>query len=318
MQKPDNGSLVDDSNKASERKNHKPVDSSYDLIRLYFQEINRFEVLPAKEQIALAIQVRESDDEAAAQKLVVSNLKLVVKIAMDFQKHWSKNLLDLIQEGNLGLLQAVKKFNPYREIKFSYYASFWINAYILKFIMNNWKLVKIGTSQPQRKLFFKLNKERQDLIAQGISPEPELLAERLDVPEKDVIEMSQRLASWDLSLHAPLGQNTNEEYGNIVPDPVKNIEQRLSEHESYNLLSEKLQDFRETLSERDAYIFDHRILAEDHLLTLREIGDRFGISRERVRQLQIRIILRIQDYLKQKIQNFETDYSECFKHAGTQ
>ena len=144
----------------------------YDPLQMYLMEIKNFRLLTREEEIALSIRVREKKDQKAAYTLVTSNLRLVVKIAMDFHRYWTKSLLDLIQEGNVGLLQAVRKFDPYRGIKFSYYASFWIKAYMLKFIMENWKLVKIGTTQTQRKLFFNLAKERDKLISQGFDPEP--------------------------------------------------------------------------------------------------------------------------------------------------
>jgi RNA polymerase sigma-32 factor len=165
----------------------------YDPLQLYLSEIKNYGLLTREEEKELGIRVREKNDKEAAYRLVTANLRLVVKIAMDFHRYWTKSLLDLIQEGNVGLLQAVRKFDPYRDIKFSYYASFWIKAYMLKFIMENWKLVKIGTTQNQRKLFFNLSKEREKLIAQGYEPEARLLAERLDVKEEEVTEMSQRL-----------------------------------------------------------------------------------------------------------------------------
>ena len=159
----------------------------------YLQEISQYELLSREETEELAIKFRETGDPNAAYRLVSSNLRLVVKVAMDFQKYWMQNFMDLIQEGNVGLVQATKKFDPYRGVKFSYYAAYWIRAYVLKFIMDNWRLVKIGTTQAQRKLFFSLNKEKKLLEAQGFQPEPKLLAERLNVKEKEVVEMSQRM-----------------------------------------------------------------------------------------------------------------------------
>jgi RNA polymerase sigma-32 factor len=179
----------------------------YDPLQMYLMEIKNFKLLTREEETELAIRVREKKDQKAAYILVTANLRLVVKIAMDFHRYWTKSLLDLIQEGNVGLLQAVRKFDPYRGIKFSYYASFWIKAYMLKFIMENWKLVKIGTTQTQRKLFFNLAKERDRLIAQGFDPEPRLLAERLDVKEREIEEMSQRLGSGEVSLNSPVGDD---------------------------------------------------------------------------------------------------------------
>ncbi len=284
----------------------------YDPLQAYFLEVKRYNLLTREEEKELGIRVKEHQDEKAAYKLVTCNLRLVVKIAMDFHRYWTKNLLDLIQEGNLGLLQAVKKFDPYRGIKFSYYASFWIKAYMLKFIMDNWKLVKIGTTQTQRKLFFNLAKERDKLIAEGFSPEPRLLAERLDVKESEVVEMSQRLGGWEVSLSAPVGDDSRESYGSFLPDPGKDIDEQLTEFEGRQSLLDELQLFRETLSGKEADIFDNRIMAEKPL-TLQELGDKYSISRERIRQIQEKIIKNTQKWLKEKIPNFEDEYSDFLK-----
>lgn len=284
----------------------------YDPLQMYLLEIKRYGLLTREEEISLAKRIREENDEKAAYKLVTSNLRLVVKIAMDFHRYWTKSLLDLIQEGNLGLLQAVRKFDPYRGIKFSYYASFWIKAYMLKFVMDNWKLVKIGTTQSQRKLFFNLARERDKLIAEGFSPEPRLLAERLDVKEEEVVEMSQRLGGWEISLSAPVGDDSREAYSTILPDPGMEVDERLSEHQSRSLLVEKLKEFRKKLSGNKADIFDNRIMAEKPQ-TLQELGDKYHISRERIRQIQEKIIKDIRKWLKDEIPNFEEEYSDFLK-----
>lgn len=284
----------------------------YDPLQMYLFEVKKFHLLTREEELELAARVRNEKDEKAAYRLITSNLRLVVKIAMDFHRYWTKNLLDLIQEGNLGLLQAVRKFDPYRGIKFSYYASFWIKAYMLKFVMDNWKLVKIGTTQSQRKLFFNLAKERDKLIAEGFSPEPKLLAERLDVKEEEVIEMSQRLGGWELSLTAPVGDDSREVYGSFLPDPSSDSEEQLSDTEARKLLTEKLKEFRRTLLGKEADIFDNRILAE-RPLTLQQLGDKYNISRERVRQIQEKLIRSIKKWLKENISDFEEVYSDFLK-----
>ena len=281
----------------------------YDPLQVYLLEIKRYKLLTREEETELAIRVREKQDQKAAYRLITSNLRLVVKIAMDFHRYWTKSLLDLIQEGNVGLLQAVRKFDPYRGIKFSYYASFWIKAYMLKFIMENWKLVKIGTTQTQRKLFFNLAKERDKLIAQGFSPEPRLLAERLDVREEDVEEMSQRLGAGEISLSAPVGENGKEVYGSFLPDSEVSIDDKISEEENRQLLLKKLGEYRERLTEKELDIFDNRIMAENPM-TLQELGDKYSISRERVRQIQQKIINNIKDWLTEEVPNFE----ETFKN----
>jgi RNA polymerase sigma-32 factor len=285
----------------------------FDPLQIYLMEIKRYELISREEEKELAIKIRENNDDKAAYRLATANLRLVVKIAMDFHRYWTKNLLDLIQEGNLGLLQAVRKFDPYRGIKFSYYSSFWIKAYILKYIMDNWKLVKIGTTQSQRKLFFNLAKERDKLIAQGFAPEPKLLAERLDVKEEEVVEMTQRLGGWEVSLSSPVGgDDSREAFDAFLPDPGVAIDEQISENQGRKLLLKSLGEFRETLSGKEADIFDNRIMAEKPL-TLQDLGDKYHISRERIRQIQEKIIKNIKKWLKDKIPNFEEEYSDFLK-----
>lgn len=281
----------------------------YDPLQIYLSEIKNFGLLTREEEVELAIRFQKDNDQEAAYRLVTSNLRLVVKIAMDFSRYWTKSLLDLIQEGNVGLLQAVRKFDPYRGIKFSYYASFWIKAYILKFIMENWKLVKIGTTQTQRKLFFNLAKEKEKLISQGFNPEPRLLAERLDVKEQDIEEMSQRLGGAELSINAPVGGDDGKEvYGAFLPDPGDATDDRISVVERREILLENLQKYRETLKGKELDIFDNRIMSENPM-TLQELGDKYNISRERVRQIQERIVKNIKNWLSENIANFEEEYS---------
>jgi RNA polymerase sigma-32 factor len=284
----------------------------YDPLQMYLMEIKNFKLLTREEEMELAIRVREKKDQKAAYILVTANLRLVVKIAMDFHRYWTKSLLDLIQEGNVGLLQAVRKFDPYRGIKFSYYASFWIKAYMLKFIMENWKLVKIGTTQTQRKLFFNLAKERDKLIAQGFDPEPRLLAERLDVKEREVEEMSQRLGGGEVSLNAPVGDDGKEAYGSFLPDSQVAVDEQIFEKQNRELLLSKLDEYRERLSGKELDIFENRIMAENPV-TLQDLGDKYHISRERVRQIQERIVTNIKKYLTEEIPNFEENFSNFIK-----
>jgi RNA polymerase sigma-32 factor len=285
---------------------------AYDPLQMYLLEIKNYRLLTREEETELATRVRENKDKEAAYRLVTSNLRLVVKIAMDFHRYWTKSLLDLIQEGNVGLLQAVRKFDPYRGIKFSYYASFWIKAYMLKFIMENWKLVKIGTTQTQRKLFFNLAKERDRLISQGFDPEPRLLAERLDVKVKEVEEMSQRLGGGEVSLNAPVGDDGKEAYGSFLPDSAVAADELLSEQENRRILQGKLRDYRSRLSGKELDIFDNRILAENPM-TLQELGDKYQISRDRARQIQERIVKNIKKWLKEEIPNFEENFANLIK-----
>ncbi|RLB08205.1 MAG: RNA polymerase subunit sigma-70, partial [Deltaproteobacteria bacterium] len=205
--------------------------------------------------------------------------------------------------------QAVKKFDPYKGIKFSYYASFWIRAYILKYILDNWRLVKIGTTQAQRKLFYNLAKEKEKLASQGIVPDTKLLAERLDVKEKEVEEMSQRMDSAEMSLDVGISDDSRETLGSMLPAPSTDMEKALIDADRKKILKEKLEEFRKTLSDRDLYIFDKRVMAEEPM-TLQEIANKYKISKERVRQLEERLIKRLNEFLKERIPNFEEDFAD--------
>ncbi len=277
---------------------------SFDPFRIYLEEIKRYPLLSREEERELAIRYREKDDIEAGYKLITANLRLVVKIAMDFQRYWMQNLMDLIQEGNVGLMQAVKKFDPYRGYKFSYYASFWIKAYIIKFIMDNWKLVKIGTTQAQRKLFFNLRKEKELLEAQGIEASPKLLSHRLDVKESEIIEMDQRLNSWEISLDSPLKEDSEDTHKSFLPSDDLPVDDQIADREAKAILHDKLVLFRAQLKGKEAVIFDKRLLTEEPM-TLQEIGDRFGISRERVRQIESRLKKKLKAYLEEEIEDIE-------------
>ena len=280
----------------------------FDPLQRYLSEISTYRLLTRDEERELGIRVREQGDKEAAYALVTSNLRLVVKIALEFQRVWMQNLLDLIQEGNIGLMQAVRKFDPYKNVKFSYYASFWIKAYILKFIMDNWRLVKIGTTQGQRKLFFKLKKEKQKLIEQGFDPKPKLLSERLGVSEREIIDMDQRLDGWDVSLDAPLKDDSDTERIEFLSTEAVSAEDRVAKKEIEVLLHNKIDEFRKNMTDREKEIFDLRIFS-DTPVTLQEIGDRYGISRERVRQVEKNIIKKMREFFKQEIPDFSA-YTE--------
>jgi len=263
----------------------------------YLQEISQYELLSREETDALAVRFREEEDQDAAYRLVSANLRLVVKVAMDFQKYWMQNFMDLIQEGNVGLVQATKKFDPYRGVKFSYYAAYWIRAYILKFIMDNWRLVKIGTTQAQRKLFFSLNKEKKLLEAQGFKPEVKLLAERLSVKESEVIEMSQRMDSWDVSLESPVRSDSDDEQKSFLPSNGPDIEDIVAGEEMKTSLTDLLTILKEKLNDKEKMILEKRLLT-DEPLTLQTIADCFGISRERVRQIEVNLLKKMKKYLE--------------------
>jgi len=296
--------LVEPLEESLEEEAGLPVPSDLDLLQRYIREANRYALLTPAEEKDLATRFHETGDRDTGARLITSNLRLVIKIALEFQRYWMKNLLDLIQEGNIGLMQAIKKFDPYRGIKLSYYASFWIKAYILKFIMDNWKLVKIGTTQSQRKLFYNLKREKEKLRALGIEPGPKLLSDVLQVREEEVVEMEQRLGGWELSLDAPLKEGSEEHHKNFLTTSEPLMEDVLAGSEMKDLFRQKLSEFRQTLNLKEVDIVDLRLLAEKPL-TLQEIGARHGISRERVRQIEDRLIKKLRHYLQSEIPDWE-------------
>jgi RNA polymerase sigma-32 factor len=280
-----------------------------DILQRYLWEVRQYPLLSREEEESLSRKYAESGDAEAAAKLVTSNLRLVVKIAMEHQRYWMRNLLDLVQEGNVGLLQAVKKFDPFRGIKFSYYASFWIKAYILKFIMDNWRLVRLGTTQAQRKLFYNLRREKEKLTAQGIVPGARLLSDRLGVSEQDVVDMEQRLDSWEFSLDAPVREQSEESHQSFMPDDSPAADDLLSRDQLRRLFHDQLMAFRQTLDDKERDILDQRLLSE-HPTTLSDLGQAHGISRERIRQIQERLLAKLHRFLRDQIPDFDEQYAD--------
>lgn len=275
-----------------------------DPLQAYMAEVTRHPLLTREEEHSLAKQYQQTQDVGAAYRLVASNLRLVVKLAHEYHRN-PLSLLDLIQEGNIGLMQAVKKYDPDRGVKLSSYAAWWIRAYILRYIMDNWKMVKLGTTEAQRKLFFKLRQEQDKLIAQGFEPNPKLLAERLNVTEQDVVEMDQRLGHDELSIDAPLGddpKNTRAE--RYLPSSAVGAEERLGNEELKELFREKLAEFAKSLEGKELFIFQNRLTA-DEPLTLQDIGDKYGVSRERARQIEAALINRMREYMREQIPDFD-------------
>jgi RNA polymerase sigma-32 factor len=215
-----------------------------------------------------------------------------------------RNLFDLIQEGNVGLMEAVKKFDPYRGIRFPSYAVWWIRAYVIRYIMNNFRLVKVGTTQAQRRLFFNLAKEMERLQTEGFDPTPKRIAQRLDVKPKEVVEMQQRMSARDLSIDAPLGDDENGSMLDVLASENATTEEVVTAAHDRKWLSEKMHEFGGTLEGKDRTIFEKRLLAEDPL-TLQEIGGQYGISRERVRQIEERLKRRLREYLKLAMHDVE-------------
>jgi RNA polymerase sigma-32 factor len=273
----------------------------YDPLQRYLTEIRRFPLLSREEEHRLAVEYKEYGNLEAAYKLVTANLRLVVMIAREYQRAF-RNLLDLIQEGNMGLMEAVKNFDPYRGVRFPSYAVWWIRAYIIRYIMNDWRMVKIGTTQAQRKLFFNLQKEKEKIESEGLTPGPKLLAQRLNVKEDEVIEMEQRLASRDLSVDVPMGDDSEATLLHFLPDEKQNPEERFAETQYRQLVSEKMEQFAKTLKDKELVIYRERLLNEEPL-TLREIGEAYGISRERVRQIEERVKKKLKNFLDKELKD---------------
>ncbi len=280
-----------------------------DALRIYLRQVGNFPTMSAEEEFELARKFRDEGNQDAAFMLITSNLRLVVKIAMEFQRKWMKNVLDLIQEGNVGLMKALKKFDPDKGIKFSYYASFWIRAYILKFIMDNWRMVKVGTTQAQRKLFYNLSKEKQRLESMGITADADAIAQSLDVSETDVVEMGQRLGQHDLSLDMPYNEDSDVTPMNVIPALGDGAEEILLQGETAELLQQNIKELMPKLSEKEKDIIEMRLLAESPV-TLREIGEKYGITRERVRQIESRLLSKIKGHIQENIDDFSREWIE--------
>jgi len=266
-----------------------------DNFAYYMKQVNRFDLLSAQEELDLARRYRQQGDLGAAERLVTSNLRFVVKIAWEYRNYGCK-LLDLIQEGNIGLMMAVKKFDPERGIRLISYAVWWIRAYIQSFIIRTWSLVKIGTTQAQKKLFFKLNQTREALKRLTGGDDSREIAAELDVRPEDVDEMALRLHRRDASLDVELVEGDDYTLMDTLADERQNQEELLAEHEEDELRRRAIRQALEQLKPREREIVSDRLLRDDPL-TLQELADRYGISRERVRQIEQNALRKLKEHL---------------------
>ncbi|MFP6624734.1 MAG: RNA polymerase factor sigma-32, partial [Myxococcota bacterium] len=278
---------------------------SGDTLTRYMTQLRAYPPISREEEQALERRWVEQGDVEAARLLVVSNVRLVVKIAMEYRRAWT-NVLDLIQEGNVGLMEAVQRFDPYRGIKLSTYAVYWIRACILKYILDNMRSVRMGTTRAQRKLFFRLNKEKRQLEREGYEVEPRLLAERLDVTEDDVREMEARLSRPDMYLDAPARRDEKDgaSFGDNLSTTASSAEQDVASAQMRQVFLENVEQFAENLDERDTRILRERLLA-DEPATLAQLGKEFGVSRERVRQLEARLLRDLRALMERNLVDFE-------------
>jgi RNA polymerase sigma-32 factor len=272
-----------------------------DALKAYIKSISRYTLLSPEEEKNLTQELVKTGDIEIAKKLVVANLRLVVKIAMEY-RHSYQNILDLIQEGNIGLMKAVSKYNPDSGAKLSYYASWWIRSYILKFILDNFRLVKIGTTHDQKKLFYNLLKEKERLMAQGINPEPKLIAQNLHVAEKAVIEMDNRLNAGgaEVSIDKAHFDDSGMSFHDILPSNDEDVSESLAFSQGLEILKNHMKSFLDGLKDRDREIFEKRLLAEVPL-SLQAIADQYGVSRERIRQVESRLMDELKVYMGQYI-----------------
>lgn len=256
-----------------------PVDN----LTLYLSEINRFPLLTAEEEFDLALKLRREGDLQAAHALITANLRFVVKVAGEYRSYGMK-MLDLIQEGNIGLMMAVRKFDPTKGVRLISYAVWWIRAYIQNHIISAWSLLKIGTTQAQRKLFFKLSQAKQAIRNMTGEDDLHAAALSLDVTDGEAQEMEQRLRG-ELSLDAEMFDGEGGTFLESIPDQRQNQEEMLSEIQEHHLLEEGVASALEVLNEKERFVIEERVTS-DHPLTLQEIADHFSISRERVRQIE--------------------------------
>lgn len=273
--------------------------TAQDPLATYLREISKTPLLTPQEEKSLAIKVFEEHDKEAFQKLVQSNLRFVVKIAFEYAKYGAR-VLDLVQEGNMGLLKAVQDFNPYKDVRLTTYAVWWIRSYIQDFLLRNWSLVRIGTTAAQKKLFYRLKKEQEKFEREGLHLEPKALAMHFGVEESDVKTMQERLSAKDYSLSTPArgdDESPNSPRADQrLTDPSPLPSAQLEEAEQASLFKKALGEFVLQLDAREQMIFKDRLMA-DKPKTLIEIGDEYGFTKERARQLEERIKKKLKDFL---------------------
>ena len=265
----------------------------------YLQEVRKYPALTEEEEKELAIRYKETGDLESAYKLTTANLMLVIKIAMTFKREW-QNLMDLIQEGNVGLMKAVKNFDPFRGVRLSTYATWWIKSYILKHILDNWRLVRVGTTNARRKLLFNLKKEKEKLEREGFDPTTKLLAERFGVEETEVIDVSASIGAMDVSIDTPAHPDSTMTPAQTLSQGGKSVEENVELQQFRQILNENIENFKGGLNPNEIEILEKRILSEDPL-SLQEIGDQRGVTREAVRQAEQRLLKKFKTYIEEKM-----------------
>jgi RNA polymerase sigma-32 factor len=264
---------------------HEPLPAVRDTMQVYLAQIRKFPMPSPRQNTALAIQYWKTGNKKYASSLATANLRLVVKIALKYYGKWMLDPMDIIQEGNVGLIQAIKKYDPFRGVKFSFYAAYWVKAYILRFIIDNVRLVKVGTGKTQRMLFYNLRKEKTRLETMGFNPGPELLALVLETDSRKIIEMEQRLDNNEISLDAMQAEGLNTSRYQFISSGAAAFDTALADQQLFNFAFQKLETFKISLDARRQDIFAERVIS-DNPPTLETIGKRYGITKERVRQIE--------------------------------
>ena len=269
-----------------------------DPFSAYLQEVRKYSVLTEEEEKELAIRYKETGDLDSAYKLTTANLMLVIKIAMTFKREW-QNLMDLIQEGNVGLMKAVKNFDPFRGVRLSAYATWWIKSYILKHILDNWRLVRVGTTNARRKLLFNLKREKEKLEREGFDPTTKLLAERFGVDEGEIIDVSSSIGAMDVSIDTPIHSGSTMTPAQILTDG-KSLEVSAELNQFQEILKKNIENFKTELNTKEIDILNQRVLSEDPL-SLQEIGDLRGVTREAVRQAEQRLLKKFKTFIEENM-----------------
>jgi RNA polymerase sigma-32 factor len=266
-----------------------------DPITVYMSEIRKYPLLTREQEFELAKKYYETKDPAVAQALVTANLRFVVKVAAEYSKFGAR-LIDLVQEGNMGLMHAVRDFNPYKGVRLITYAVWWIKGYIQEYLMKQYSMVKIGTTQNQKRLFYQLKKEKEALDSMGESANIKLIADKMGIPEEEVKIMAQRMTGRDVSLSATVDDDSTIRLEDLQKNTAPAPDEELSKFEEIDKLKETIETLRPELSEREKIILQERLL-NDEPLTLQEIGDKYGITREAVRQMEVRLMQKIKNRL---------------------
>jgi RNA polymerase sigma-32 factor len=272
-----------------------------DPVALYMAEVRKYPLLTREQEQELAMRYRETGDKRAAEMLVTSNLRFVVKVAAEYSKFGAR-LIDLVQEGNVGLMHAVREFNPYKGVRLITYAVWWIRGYIQDYLMRQYSMVRIGTTQSQRKLFYRLQKEKELLESMGQEPSVQLLSTRLGVSESDVETMSQRLQGRDVSLQTAVDDNGRTTLLDFESSDDIPIDEQMGHAEMLSLLHEGIEDLKDSLNDRERELLEDRLLS-DEPLTLQEIGEKYGVTREAVRQMENRLMAKIRKILEERLES---------------